>query len=184
MTTPLTSAWLDSLLDAERHDEALDLLNAALEQQPDNARLYALRGDFWSAAWHHRDAAADWETALSLDPSLTETQLKLALLEITRPYRLCDSDDGADDLPETDDDSGVPDDDGEDSLDWAELEQSLLAALQAGTEPLHLEDELPEPEEEDGFEAMDEDSIHARGLARLHHRLPIREAETAKAHRG
>lgn len=174
MTPMLNAAWLDAMLEAERHDEALDLLNAALEAQPDNARLYALRGDFWASAWHHREAAEDWETALSLDPSLHEVQLQLALLEITRPYRLADggNDDGFED------DDGLPDEDvwPDEEENEAQVQRMLQEALEAGTggAALLTGDETaldggdwPGEDDSDFFEFRSEDSLRAQGLTRL-----------------
>ena len=180
MTPTLDAAWLDAMLEAERHDEALEQLNAALEAQPDNARLYALRGNFWASAWHHRDAAEDWETALSLDPSLHEVQLQLALLEITHPYRLAD---GGDDDGFADDD-GLPDDDvwseEDEEESEAQLQRMLQEALEAGTggaallggDEITLDGEIwpGDDEEEDDhafFEFRSEDSLRAQGLTRL-----------------
>ena len=178
MTPTLDAAWLDAMLEAERHDEALEQLNAALEAQPDNARLYALRGNFWASAWHHRDAAEDWETALSLDPSLHEVQLQLALLEITRPYRLAD---GGDD-DEFADDDGVPDDDvwseEDEEESEAQLKRMLQEALEAGAGGTALPswgDTAPDGEiwpgddedDHDFFEFRSEDSLRVQGLTRL-----------------
>ena len=172
MTLLPDAAWLDAMLDADRHDEALEQLDTALAAAPDNARLYALRGDLRAGAWHHREAAADWETALSLAPGLDDIRLKLALLEITRPYRLA---------ADADDDTG-PDADGDDA--WRDdeedntepLQRMLEAAL--ATRPLAAAEDPTAPEadedwpgedgdDDDYFEFRNEDTIRAQGLLRL-----------------
>lgn len=165
MSHPLTTAWLNGMLDAGRQDDALATLNAALAAVPDDAALYALRGDLMAAAWRHRDAAADWETALSLDPGLRDARRRLALLEATRPYRLAGTDSG---------DGEWSAEDGDDDEAWDALERQLLDAL--NTDPAALadgsdwpdSDGLPDDGDESAFfEAGDEDSIRARGLGRL-----------------
>lgn len=163
MNPPLNAVWLDHMLEAERHDEALDALNAGLETDPEDAGLLELRGDFWAGIWNHREAAADWRAALALDPDRHGAALKLALLEVTRPYRLT-RDTGEDDLAI----AGTDDSDADWEAERAELEQMLLDAL---AEP-ERDDEGDPPavsglEESAADDAEQEDQIRQQGLARL-----------------
>ena len=172
MTHLPDAAWLDAMLDADRHDEALEYLDAALAAAPDNARLYALRGDLRAGAWHHREAAADWETALSLTPGLDDIRLKLALLEITRAYRLtADADDDTGPVDRDDDDNVWKDEDDTESLqrmlEAALATRPLASGADDATEPEADEAWPGEDENDDYFEFRNEDTIRAQGLLRL-----------------
>lgn len=60
-----------SLMQLQRHDEALAAFNAAIARQPDFAASYANRGILHDRNGDYRRAMQDYETALRLDPKIS-----------------------------------------------------------------------------------------------------------------
>jgi lipoprotein NlpI len=53
-------------------DEALDFLNKAAAADPNNARVFLLRGGVHEFAGHHKEAIGDFDKAIALDAKLAE----------------------------------------------------------------------------------------------------------------
>ena len=52
-----------------RHDEAIELFNTVIKQQPDNAAAYCQRGYSWREKEAFDKAIADFDESIRLDPS-------------------------------------------------------------------------------------------------------------------
>jgi len=65
-------------------DQALTDLNRVIELQPDNARAYALRARLYADAGQLENAEADYQKAISLDPTEVEASYEYGMLLLSR----------------------------------------------------------------------------------------------------
>lgn len=65
-------------------DQALNDLDRVLELQPDNARAYALRARLYADAGQLENAEADYQKAISLDPTEVEASYEYGMLLLSR----------------------------------------------------------------------------------------------------
>lgn len=114
-------------------DELMELLEAAIEANPGEARLYAQRARMHDMACYILEAANDWEQALALAPGERDTALALASLRLRRADRLAEfavrrekaaANPGA----------REQDDEDEEEDDWDEADDARAGALSAELE--------------------------------------------------
>ncbi len=67
-----------ALLELERFDQAIDHCRTGLQRVPDNAKLYHLLGTAFSRLRHPEAAAAAWQRAVSLAPTMSTYRQSLA----------------------------------------------------------------------------------------------------------
>lgn len=74
---------VNALINDGKEQEALDLINGALQTNPDNANLYGLRAFVYDRMNNHEASEADYRNAASL-PDVTYDTMRLAVTKLLR----------------------------------------------------------------------------------------------------
>ncbi len=77
---------IKSLIDESRYDEAMELLNKAILESPNNDELYYLRGYLYKQLGKWGESLSDLNHALELNPNSRASVLRQLLLDILNFY--------------------------------------------------------------------------------------------------
>ena len=125
--TEALQALVEAVLAGDREpDEALTVLNAAVDTAPRDVSLRRLRMRLHEATWDRIAQVTELRAIVELDPTDRDAALELARLEYRWAHRLVDSDDGDDDIADEEDD-----DDEDDEPSAADLAAEALCAAAA-----------------------------------------------------
>lgn len=118
----------DDAQETEDGNELMAALEAAIELNPGDARLYGLRAQMNTLARYIYDAAADWERVLQLAPGEREAAFALAKLRLRHTYVLAEATVRRAKEAGAIAPAGDPDDEDEDDWDEADEAGAMLLA--------------------------------------------------------